>query len=118
MNAALAAPAPTCGAKLPPTTDSPTAATFALPPVWSAWTWVLMMLRIGLPGAMRRISAISFSASGSTRVSTTSTPSSPICTVELNPPPVSSQTLPWTWNDFTSTFAMALPAAPPPPAPP
>src|SRR5262245_65468331 len=57
---------------------------------------------MGLPPASFLISATTLSASAVVMVSTTSTPSSPIWTAALTPPPWSIQTFPCTCNDCTS----------------
>src|SRR6185503_499899 len=77
-----------------------------------------MIQRIGLLPASLLISATIGSASASVMVSTTSTPSSPICTAAFTNPPTSIQTLPCTWSDCTAGgAALAAGACPPRPWP-
>ena len=69
-----------------PFTVWPACEIVSLPPVWSASALVLTIQRIG-PVERRRIAASTAARFAAPPVSTTSTPSSPICTATFAPAP-------------------------------
>ncbi len=72
----------------------------ALPAMCSESMLVLTMYRIGLSDSLL-ISAMTWGTSAAGGVSTSSTPSFPICTVILGPAPTSMYTLPCTGNTWS-----------------
>ena len=79
----------------------PVAAIASFPPVCASRSFVLMMYRSG-PREIVCIAASTWSLIGARPASTSSTPSSPACTVMLPPAPTSMDTFPRTRRMWTS----------------